>query len=162
MKVSATLNKKDNLSQSFIISGSIIHYSILSEWPSSLKGVQYAKATSAFAMPLPKQPRRQSHGASPVHVVPTCLWTFTCSSSGTEPELAFSHLSPHNIACSFEWQNEALSRREKRGQQGINRYMHQYEENWLMVLRALKNTHDDSRSSLTGEAENLKLAWICQ
>ena len=63
---------------------------------------------------------------------------------------------PHSAACSLERQNGALSRREEREQQGVNRFACPYEENRLMALTALKNTHDDSRSSSTGEAENWK------
>lgn len=131
---------------------------------------------------MPRQPRfllcpfQNSLGGRAM-VLHLCTWCHSvCGhfSAAALGQSAFRHfsldssasvagqLSPHNMACFFEWQNEALSRREKRGQQGVNRGTHQYEENWLMVLRALKNTHDDSRSSWTGEAENSKLAWICQ
>lgn len=63
---------------------------------------------------------------------------------------------PHSAACFLERQNGALSRRGEREEQGVNGFTCQYEENWLMALRALKNTHDDSRSSSIGEAENWK------
>ena len=93
------------------------------------KAVQYAKAATASAMPLPKQPGRQSHGASPAHTVPCCLQTSTHSSSGSEPCL--QALLPGQLSlygwrclptqrCLLSWKaKRSLEQKERESNKGL-------------------------------------------
>lgn len=150
---------------SYIISGPIIPYSTPNERPSLLKGVRHAKAATAFASPLPKQPGRQRHprcftcargAAMSADIHPRQLWggAVTPGTSAWTTRSLAGHVCPHRAACSPGRQIGASNRRGEREQQGVNRFTCQYEGNQLVVLRVLKNTYDDRRSSSTGEAGN--------
>lgn len=119
-------------------------------------GLCYAPSKTAREAERSRCFSRARGAAVSADIHPRQLWdgAVTPGTSAWTTRSLAGHVCPHRAACSPGGQNGASSRRGERERRGVNRFTCQYEGNQLVVVKVLKNTYDDRRSSSTGEAGN--------